>query len=243
MTTLFISDIHISDDYLKIHSQFLDYISKIDTNINALYILGDLFDYWLGDDDPNPIFRDTEKALNRLSDKNVSVFFIHGNRDFLISDHFAQRAGIKILPDPSVIEIYGKRILISHGDIFCTDDQKYQSFRKETRNPVWQKMILEKPLEYRKEFSMNARKKSIEHTQASNEIIMDVNENEIIKILNEHNLTQVIHGHTHKPAIHNTISNKKNYQRIVLGDWYNQGSVLKWDKSGPNLIELQRTND
>jgi UDP-2,3-diacylglucosamine hydrolase len=240
MTTLFISDIHISDDYPEINKHFFDFIKKINTNVNALYILGDLFEYWLGDDDPNPIFKKTQNALKNLSKNNVSVFFLHGNRDFLVGDEFANKSHIKILSDPSVIELYGERILISHGDIFCTDDKEYQLFRKQTRDPRWQKMILKKPLGYRRDFAQMARMRSIEHTQLDNENIMDVNENEIKKTFEHFNLSTIIHGHTHRPFIHNTVSNKINYRRIVLGDWYEQGSILEWSESGPKLIKLNR---
>ena len=242
MTTIFISDIHISDDYPEIYQQFLDFIKNLDHNTNALYILGDLFEYWIGDDYPNPIFKKTQTALKDLSKINVSVFFMHGNRDFLVGDEFAEKSHIKILSDPSVIELYGERILISHGDIFCIDDKEYQSFRKQTRDPQWQEMILEKPLEYRRNFAQIAREKSLEHTQLENEEIMDVNEDEVKKILDKFNLSTIIHGHTHRPFIHNTISNEVNYRRIVLGDWYEQGSILEWSESGPKLITLNRNH-
>ena len=242
MTTLFVSDIHISDDYPEICKLFFDFINKIDTNVNALYILGDLFEYWLGDDDPNPIFKKTQNALKDLSKNNISVFFIHGNRDFLVGDKFAKKSHIKILSDPSVIELYGERILISHGDIFCVDDEEYQLFRKQTRDPKWQEMILKKPLGYRRDFAQMARMKSIEHTQLDNEDIMDVNENEIKKTFDQLNISTIIHGHTHRPFIHNTISNEVNYRRIVLGDWYDQGSILEWNESGPKLIKLNRNH-
>jgi len=242
MTTLFVSDIHISSDYPEICKLFFDFIKKIDTNVNALYILGDLFEYWLGDDDPNPIFKQTQDALKDLSSKDIPVFFLHGNRDFLIGDIFAEKSHIKVLHDPSVIELYGERILISHGDIFCTDDEEYQSFRKQTRDPAWQKMILEKPLEYRRNFARMARMKSKEHTQLDNEEIMNVNENEIKKTFEHFNLSTIIHGHTHRPFMHNTVSNEMNYRRIVLGDWYEQGSILEWNESGPKLIKLNRNH-
>ena len=242
MTTIFISDIHISDDYPEIYQQFLDFIKNLDHNTNALYILGDLFEYWIGDDDPNPIFKKIQTELKDLSKINVSVFFMHGNRDFLVGDEFAEKSHIKILSDPSIIELYGERILISHGDIFCIDDEEYQSFRKQTRDPQWQEMILEKPLEYRRNFAQIAREKSLEHTQLENEEIMDVNEDEVKKILDKFNLSTIIHGHTHRPFIHNTISNEVNYRRIVLGDWYEQGSILEWSESGPKLITLNRNH-
>ena len=242
MTTLFVSDIHISDDYPEINKQFFNFIKRIESNINAVYILGDLFEYWLGDDDPNPIFQQTQDVLKGLSKNNISVFFLHGNRDFLVGSKFAEKSHIKILQDPSVIELYGERILISHGDIFCVDDEEYQLFRKQTRDPEWQEMILKKPLGYRRDFAKMARMKSIEHTQLDNEDIMDVNENEIKKTFDQFNISTIIHGHTHRPFIHNTISNEVNYRRIVLGDWYEQGSILEWSVSGPKLIKLNRNH-
>ena len=242
MTTIFISDIHISDDYPEIYQQFLDFIKNLDHNTNALYILGDLFEYWIGDDDPNPIFKKIQTELKDLSKINVSVFFMHGNRDFLVGDEFAEKSHIKILSDPSIIELYGEQILISHGDMCCVDDEEYQLFRKQTRDPRWQKMILGKPLEYRRNFAQIAREKSLEHTQLENEEIMDVNEDEVKKILDKFNLSTIIHGHTHRPFIHNTISNEVNYRRIVLGDWYEQGSILEWSESGPKLIKLNRNH-
>ena len=240
MTTLFISDIHISDDYPEINNQFLNFVNNVHQDINTIYILGDLFEYWLGDDDPNPTFKEIGEALKKLSKKNISVFFMHGNRDFLIGNNFEERSKIQIIEDPSVIELYGERILISHGDIFCTDDKDYQLFRKQTRDPLWQNKILKKSLEYRKKFALDARASSSKHIQSNNEFIMDAQEAEIIKTFKKYNLTTIIHGHTHRPAIHNSILNGKRCRRIVLGDWYDQGSILKWTEFGPDLIELKR---
>jgi len=240
MTTFFISDIHISEQYPEIGEQLIDFLENQAQQSDALYILGDLFEYWLGDDDTNPEYKKIQSALKLFTDKKTPTYFIHGNRDFLIGETFAHETGIKILSDPSIIELYGERILISHGDIFCTDDVEYQSSRKQTRDPNWQKMILEKPLKERKVFANEAREKSSIYTQKINEVLMDVNQSETNKTFEKYGLNRIIHGHTHKPAIHNSMINGELYKRIVLGDWYEQGSVLKWDQSGPELVTLNR---
>ncbi len=240
MTTLFISDIHISEQHPEICDQLIDFLENHTQQSKALYILGDLFEYWLGDDDTNPEYKRIKLALKKISNKNIPTYFMHGNRDFLIGESFARETGITILSDPSIIELYNEKILISHGDIFCTDDIDYQSSRKLTRDPNWQKIILGKSLEERKAFAYEARKKSSIHTQKTNEALMDVNQSEINKAFKKYGLNKIIHGHTHKPAIHNSIINGEPYKRIVLGDWYEQGSVLKWSQSGPELVTLSR---
>lgn len=240
MTILFVSDIHISEKNPEIGEQFIDFLEKQARQSEALYILGDLFDYWLGDDDPNPEYKKIKSALTQYTNKEIPTYFMHGNRDFLIGGSFANETGIKIISDPSIIELYGEKILISHGDMFCVDDIAYQSGRKLTRSPNWQKMILAKSLKERKAFAYKAREKSSKHIQEANEILMDVNQGEINKTFKKYGLNQIIHGHTHKPAIHNSVIKGESYKRIVLGDWYEQGSILKWDQSGPELVTLNR---
>ena len=241
MKTFFISDIHISEQYPEIGEQLIDFLENQAQQSDALYILGDLFEYWLGDDDTNPQYKKIKSALKLFTDKRTPTYFMHGNRDFLIGEKFARETNITILPDPSIIELYGEKVLISHGDIFCTDDIEYQSSRKLTRDPNWQKMILGKSLKERKVFAHESRKKSSIYTQKTNEMLMDVNQNEINKTFKEYDLNQIIHGHTHKPAIHNSMINGEPHKRIVLGDWYEQGSVLKWNQSGPELLTLNRS--
>jgi len=241
MTTFFISDIHISAEQPEICKQLIDFLENQAQESEALYILGDLFEYWLGDDDPNPEYKKIKLALRKFSNKNIPTYFLHGNRDFLIGELFAHETNITILPDPSIIELYNDKILISHGDIFCTDDIQYQHIRKQTKDPNWQKMILKKSLKERKKFAYEARRKSLKHIQDANEILMDVNQTEINKTFKKYGLNKIIHGHTHKPAIHNSMINGESCKRIVLGDWYEQGSVLEWNQSGPKLITLSRT--
>jgi UDP-2,3-diacylglucosamine hydrolase len=240
MTIAFISDLHISEAQSEIGEQFVDFLANRASKYKALYILGDLFEYWLGDDDINPYLNNIKNALLNYTKTGIPIYFIHGNRDFLIGERFSNETGIKILPDPTVIKINNEDILISHGDLFCTDDIVYQETRKLTRDPKWQNLMLRKSLEERKTFAFKAREKSKEYMKDLADDITDVNQSEIANTFKEFNLKTIIHGHTHRPATHNTRINNIDYKRIVLGDWYDQGSCLEWNDSGPNLIKLYR---
>ena len=240
MTIAFISDLHISEAQSEIGEQFIDFLGHHALKYNALYILGDLFEYWLGDDDINLYLYKIKKALKDYTQSGIPTYFIHGNRDFLIGKRFSAETGIKILSDPTIIQIYNEDILISHGDLFCTDDISYQVTRELTRDPKWQNMMLNKSLEERKAFAYEARLKSKNHMKDLASKITDVNQSEITNTFKKFNLKTIIHGHTHRPAIHNTKINNIEHKRIVLGDWYDQGSCLEWDESGPNLIKLCR---
>tara|TARA_B100000900_G_scaffold372494_1_gene352447 strand:- start:1428 stop:2153 length:726 start_codon:yes stop_codon:yes gene_type:complete len=240
MTTVFLSDIHISDQHPEISKHLEEFLLEEGSKTDAIFVLGDLFEYWLGDDDPNPLFREIKQLLKRLSDKNISIFFIHGNRDFLIGESFAEETGCHILNDPHIIDLCDKRVLISHGDMFCTDDKEYQLFRNQTRDPAWKEFILSKSLSFREEFAKQARLESSKHISSNKNEIMDVNKDEILKMYEKYNVDIIIHGHTHRPAIHDVFFNGRNCQRIVLGDWYEQGSILKCDETGFDLIELDR---
>ena len=240
MTTLFISDLHLEGDRPEIGQQFVDFLDGEARAADALYILGDLFESWVGDDDPNPHYADMKAAIRALSDTGVPVYFMHGNRDFMIGDQFAEETGVKILPDPSPVTLYGNRVLLSHGDALCTDDAEYQRVRQMTRNPEWQAMMRAKPLAERLAFAADARAKSQQRNATLAEDIMDVNQQAVVATIAAHDVDILLHGHTHRPAIHTVEVDRGERKRIVLGDWYEQGSVLRWDENGYSLDEMPR---
>lgn len=240
MTTLFVSDLHIEADRPDIANQFLQFLETEALNADALYILGDLFEFWVGDDDPNEHYAWIKQGLRKLTKKNIPVFFMHGNRDFMIGQDFADETGITILTDPYVVEIHGETVLLSHGDIYCTDDIQYQAVRKMTRDPKWQAMMLTRPLEERISFSEQARADSKAHGDNIDQAITDVNQAAIKSALRQANVTLMLHGHTHRPAVHEIEVDGKQARRIVLGDWYQHGSVVRWDRNGPVLSTLAR---
>ncbi|MDX1406329.1 MAG: UDP-2,3-diacylglucosamine diphosphatase [Woeseiaceae bacterium] len=240
MTTLFISDLHLDATRPEVSEQFLKFLKDEATHADALYILGDLFETWVGDDDPNPHYATIKAGLRGLKSHRVKVFFMHGNRDFAIGDRFASETGVQLLPDPHIAELYGEQVLLSHGDRYCTDDIKYQTVRKMRRDPVWLQNMLNKPLRERLAFAEKARAASAAHGGAANEKIMDVNQGAIERALLRANVDTMLHGHTHRPNIHRFTIDGQPAVRIVLGDWFEQGSVVRWDKNGPKLEVLVR---
>ncbi len=240
MTTLFVSDLHLEADRPDIADQFLKFLETEALHADALYILGDLFESWVGDDDPNEHYAWIKQGLRKLSRKNIPVFFMHGNRDFMIGADFAAETAITILPDPCITEIHGQKVLLSHGDAYCTDDVEYQAVRKMTRDPQWQAMMLAKPLEERLAFAEQARAASQAHSGNIDQNIADVNQNAIENALREAEVSLMLHGHTHRPAVHEFEIDGQPAGRIVLGDWYEHGSVVRWDDDGPALNSLER---
>ena len=240
MATLFISDLHLEADRPEIGAQFLEFLAGPARTADALYILGDLFEAWIGDDDPSPYYADMKAAIRDLADSGVPVFFMHGNRDFMIGESFAREAGVTILEDPCVIELHGEKILLSHGDYLCTDDVEYQQVRAMTRNPEWQAMMLAKSVEERSAFARQAREQSQARYGTLNEEITDVNQDAVEAAIREHQVNVLLHGHTHRPAVHPFHVDERPVHRIVLGDWYEQGSAVEWDADGPRLEELLR---
>ena len=240
MTTLFISDLHLEADRPEIGDQFAAFLENEAKDAEALYILGDLFEAWVGDDDPDEYYATIKQSLRNLVDQGVPVYFMHGNRDFMIGDKFAAETGVTILPDPCPAEFYGKQVLLSHGDALCTDDIEYQQARVMTRNPEWQAMILAKPLEERLAIAAHARAQSAARSATLDEEIMDVNVDEVGRTISENGVDILLHGHTHRPAIHDVEVDDRVAQRIVLGDWYEQGSVVRWDEDGPRLEIMPR---
>jgi UDP-2,3-diacylglucosamine hydrolase len=225
--TYFISDLHLSAERPDITQCLLEFLQQKAPGADALYVLGDLFEMWIGDDDVNAFTTRVSSAFRELADLGVAIYFIHGNRDFLIRSRFAQRSGIKLLPEHCVIDLYNTPTLIMHGDELCTRDVEYQKFRKKARGWWWPRLMLSLPLSTRRKIAEKGRQTSQANQQKLSQDIMDVTESEVSKVMIEHNVTRLIHGHTHRPAIHEIDVAGKTSQRIVLGDWYDQGSILK----------------
>jgi UDP-2,3-diacylglucosamine hydrolase len=240
MSTLFISDLHLEAGRPEIGEQFLAFLAGPAREADALYILGDLFEAWVGDDDPSPYYAGMKDALRELSSSGVAVHFMHGNRDFMIGERFAAETGVTLLPDPHPVELYGEKVLLSHGDYLCTDDVEYQKVRAMTRNPEWQAMMMSKSLEERLAFARQAREQSQARSASMTEEIADVNEDAVEAAIREHDVEILLHGHTHRPAVHPFHVDERPVHRIVLGDWYAQGSMVEWDEDGPRLEELAR---
>jgi UDP-2,3-diacylglucosamine hydrolase len=241
--TLFISDLHLDGERPDITAQFLEFLDREARQAAALYILGDLFEAWIGDDDPDADKRRVIDALKSLTAGGVPVFFIHGNRDFLIGRRFAKDTGVKLLPDGTLIELYGKRVLLMHGDTLCIDDPDYQRLRRIVRNPVVQFVLRSLSLGQRQKLAAKMRagsKKHIESKDRTSPQIMDVNQGEVCRTFEQEQADVIVHGHTHRPAIHDVSVGGHVLKRIVLGDWYEQGSVLRWDEQGFELAGLGR---
>ncbi len=237
-TTLFISDLHLDASRPVITELFLDFLHTDATQAEVLYILGDLFEAWIGDDDPAPEHQKVIAALHELNAQGVAIYFMHGNRDFLIGADFAARSGCTLLADPTLIDLYGIPTLLMHGDTLCTDDIDYQTVRRRVRDPHWQREVLAKPLDVRRQIAQAARTESAAHIAGTAYEIMDANHDAVMDVLRNHHVTQLIHGHTHRPAIHDYDLDGAPARRIVLGDWYEQGSVLRCDADGCRLDSL-----
>ena len=240
MATLFISDLHLEPGRPEIGQQFLAFLSGAARDAEALYILGDLFEAWVGDDDPNPYYAGMKTALRELVDSGVPVFFMHGNRDFMIGARFAAETGVTLLDDPHPVELHGEKVLLSHGDAMCTDDVEYQQFRAMTRDPGWQAMMMRKSVEERIAYALQARAQSAMQGAMKSDDIMDVNQDAVEATIREHGCDILLHGHTHRPAVHPFHVDDRPVHRIVLGDWYDQGSMVEWDTDGPRLEVLPR---
>jgi UDP-2,3-diacylglucosamine hydrolase len=238
--TLFISDLHLDPASPAIARQFLAFLDGEAREADALYILGDLFEVWLGDDDPAPASREIVAALRRLTDARVPCFVMHGNRDFLIGPRFCRETGAVLIPDGTVIELYGERILLMHGDVLCTDDASYQRLRRIVRHPVLQWTLRHLGLERRRALAQKMRAGSRMHVDSTAAAIMDVNAEAVSDALRRSAVQTLVHGHTHRPAIHVLAVDGSPARRIVLGDWYTQGSVLEWSAGGPQLRFLPR---
>ena len=240
MATLFISDLHIDASRDGITEQFLDFLRTEARQAAALYILGDLFESWIGDDAADAAQSAVTAGLLKLTSSGVPCFVMHGNRDFLLSAQFCRSSGAQLLPDPLIMTLYGEPVLVMHGDALCTDDRAYQRLRATVRDSGWQRQFLALSIEARRALAGAARAGSQAHTAAMENSITDVNSDSVAAALRAAETATLLHGHTHRPAIHALKVDGKPCTRIVLGDWYHQGSVLRWDHDGPELKSLPR---
>lgn len=236
MTTLFISDLHLSPRRPRIAEAFFALLRGEGRRAEALYILGDLFEYWIGDDAAEQLgYSPVVDQIRALSDSGVPVYFMRGNRDFLAGERFAAETGCEVLPDPTVVDLYGERALLMHGDSLCTDDTEHQKFRLTVDDPDWRREFLSRPIEARMQMAEEAREQSREHKDSVTMEIMDVNEDAVRRAFDEHDVRLMIHGHTHRPAIHDDPAGTR---RIVLGDWYEQSSILRCSPDSQTLDPL-----
>lgn len=236
---IFISDLHLCASRPHITNAFLDFLENIASNAKALYILGDLFDYWAGDDAVDAHHQSIITAFSRLADNGVTIYLMHGNRDFLIAENFCKAAQITLLNDPVLIDLYGKRTLLSHGDALCTDDLAYQNFRLQVRNPSWQAEFLNQPLPARNQQIELIRLRSEQEKSQKSMLIMDVNQTAVEALMMAYDYPALfIHGHTHRPNEHQIKLNGHHITRWVLGDWYEQGSYLECGQDGCKSVRL-----
>ncbi len=225
MKPRFISDIHLSETQPELTQAFFKFLNESKEACTHLYILGDLFESWIGDDDDTPLYQEIKNALLAFTTNGPETFFIHGNRDFLIGNDFAKDTGITILPDPYSLDINGQKVVLSHGDFLCTDDVDYIAFRDQVRTEEWQVNFLQKDLSERKEIAAAMRNASQEATAEKSNAITDVNPLAVENFMNKHKPSLFIHGHTHRPDTHHVNS----FTRIVLGDWGSYGWFLSID--------------
>lgn len=235
MSHVFISDLHLDPADPTRIEKFLDLLDHRLACANALYILGDLFEIWIGDDHIDTACEPVIGALRKTTRQGLPVFLMHGNRDFLIGDRFLSLTGCRLLDDPTLIEVYGQRTLLMHGDLLCTDDRDYQAFRRTVRNPEWQRQVLKKPVKERLAMARDARLLSNEMTQGKAGAIMDINPDTVLLIMQQYRSHLLIHGHTHRPGIHKLTLENETVTRAVLADWHTQGSLLRLTTDGLSL--------
>lgn len=235
MTTLLISDLHLSPDRPAVSRAFFDFLKNEAQQARALYILGDLFEAWVGDDDPAPLSRDVISALKELADSGTELYFMQGNRDFLIDKRFARETGCTLLSDHHVAQLEGQNILLLHGDTLCIGDEQYQKFRRKARHPVFRWCLNRLPLKTRQNIATSWRAKSMKVNSNKSDNIMDVTPSEVERVMEAYQVNTMIHGHTHRPNRHQ----HKNGERIVLGDWHHHGWFIRvTDNTPPELISF-----
>ena len=237
--TYFISDLHLTDQRPDINGRFFNFIENQADGADALYVLGDLFEYWVGDDNPtSSIAYDTALRLKALVQSGTPVYFMHGNRDFLLASRYAVQSGMTLLPDPSLISLYGMPTLLMHGDTLCTEDRAYQALRSRLRRPWVQTLLLALPVALRQRLAALARTRSESAKQSKPEAILDVSQEEVGRVLRTHDYPRLIHGHTHRPARHVHEVDGHRCERWVLPDWYKTGGYIDCDQQNCRLVML-----
>ena len=239
MTALFISDLHLTAGDAETTRRFVEFMAGPARAARDLYILGDLFEAWIGDDDDDPRLAPIVAALRELTDAGVSCALMHGNRDFLLGPRFCAATGARLLGDYERIVLFGQPVLLTHGDLLCTDDTRYMALRSELRSPNWQRDFLARPLNERRQIASDLRQLSATEIAAKDEYIMDVNQAAVERTMRDHDVTLLMHGHTHRPAVHRFELGGRPAARIVLGAWYHDPSIVRWTAAGFELEALR----
>ncbi len=235
--SLFISDLHLGAGQPGSMSAFRRFIAETAPQAEALYILGDLFDYWAGDDDLDaPLHQEVIAALQGLAQRGVRIYLMHGNRDLLMGKVLAEACHAALLDDPILIDLYGTPTLLSHGDLLCTHDAEYQRYRAQVHDANFQRQFLARPLPERKAYIAQLRERSMAEKQTKDSAIMDVSDEAVAALLREHGYPRLVHGHTHRPGRHEHVVDGRTCERWVLGDWDQQGSALRCDAQGCRSI-------
>lgn len=236
--TYFIADLHLSDSRPDISAAFYHFLNThiLNQDVDALYILGDFYEVWVGDDYETPLSKEVASRLKQISDSGTPVFFIHGNRDFIIRNKYAKQAGMTLLSEQTVIDLYGTPTIILHGDEMCTQDVEYQKFRKKARGWWWPRLMLALPLWYRRSVAKKAREKSKQNQAGKSLEILDVTQEAVLDVFAKHQVKNMIHGHTHRPNVHHYKEQGTELTRTVLGDWYTQGSYLVVTPDSQKLV-------
>ncbi len=235
MTTLFIADLHLTPNRPDITDCFLRFMADEAAQADKLYILGDLFEFWIGDEDDSEFADTVRGAIKAVSEQGVQTYFVQGNRDFLLGEKFCRQTGMTLLSDVSTMDLYGRQCAILHGDTLCIDDIKYQEFRKTVHQPWLQWVFKRIPWFIKKKIVRKVQSDIRDDKKTKSMAIMDVNQGEVERVLEQLNVDLMIHGHTHRPDVHTFLVNETEATRVVLGDWFTQGSVLKVNSDGFSL--------
>ena len=233
-----ISDLHLCSEWPDVFEAFRSFLKTSASSARQLFILGDFFNLWIGDDDPDSFHRQVSKELSLLAASGTDIFIMHGNRDFLLGKRFCQESQASLISEPYVLNCFKQQYLLMHGDSLCTRDESYMAFRNMVRNPVWQQEFLSKSVAERQAFAAQARQQSKDLSSNKAADIMDVTPAEVVKVLKENRQTILIHGHTHRPAIHELDLHGAKGKRIVLGDWDSSGWILKITPPGFTLEDF-----